>query len=344
MKHTVLSKKEDILSKKVAHVVESLAEQQEIPKLHEIDAFRVKALRLLLQEKLLLLPIDEIISLLHSLPIESHLIDGHTLELQSTLTHFPGEGLEIRGHFYRESAASESTLPLKESFKLHLRIYQSGFPHPLQYTGMALPEQLLKPLHFPELQPLLQKKKEIAAHLLPGGKFNIKAKKHLAKKRVLFQNNDDLFFLLKKQIEALAPHPSIDTLFSLLQSHPHRFDAIAKVHADLFQEQEPIGEYAGALHARLKAPIENIYRLQLSEFECTLLTSLFRQALVFIDELHNVPEEASLHLYKEYIIEQIEEEIALFHNLSSTDPHTLQAKELVKSFMRYYQMHECTRM
>ncbi len=400
--HKISVKRATGTSDKVSNLLESVQKrverEQTKPKKHEIDAFHLKSLLLLQQEPTFALPIHECLRYIHTTPIVPSLIEGHKLQLQQLICHFPGEELEVSGIFRRESALSDISIPIKESFQLSLHLYQSGFPHPTQYTGFALCEKLLPeyPLH-PELLPQLHKlitlKAELAHSLYPSGRYNRKAKQHLGCRRTLFQKSDDLFFRHKQQIISTfktVDAQIIEDYFASLASHPARFDELGKTHerinlvslhaisriekewllqphtpaltqtycqqlleacidkitTELLQES-PVGRYQYALSKALGQATLSLVLLQLSEhllfsppdlsqFEEQLLVSFFRQQLVFGDELHNVPERVSEALFEEYLMEQIEEEIAIFDARFSADSHTAQATLLAEELLHYY--------
>ncbi|MBS0655598.1 MAG: hypothetical protein JSR46_07470 [Verrucomicrobia bacterium] len=404
--HKITNSREIATAKRVVDILQSVQHLSELgqikPKKQEIDAFHLKALVLLQQQGVIdTVGLEEAISLIHRTSLETTPIEtahGAFIQLHQVISSFPGEDFEIKGLFRRDSAFSDISMPIKESFHLTKTIHQSGFPHPLQYIGMAFHECLFPHPHklhlFPKLSALLQVKHEIAEKLLsPKERIHKKAKQLLQMRYTLFKEKSSLQALLKTYIQALCQteeSEEINSYFEYLEQEPHAFEQLSCAHAQMSEcvfakpiayfrhefldiptqdpekvlaasrliletqieemcshlslEAEPKTRYQSALGRALGNPVTSLYLLQLSEhlgfsppqltqFEKAMLTSLFRQALVFADELHNFPDDISLEMFEEYLVEQIEEETALFGNIPSSHPHTQAAIEIADELL-----------
>lgn len=384
--HKITFNDEIASAKRVVDILQSVQHLSDLgqikPRKQEIDAFRLKALMLLQQQGMVdTFNYEEAIGLIHRTDIETaplETVAGTLVQLHQVISNFPGEEFEVTGLFRRDSAFSDISIPVKESFQLTKSIHQSGFPHPGQYIGMAFHELLL---------PQLQIQQEIAKKLLPKELFNRKAKKLLRMRCSLFNQNSSLRQLQKTYIQALCQtsgSTDIDAFFESLEQHPFAYEELSNTNFHICQhiiakpiaflrhewlvnknpeistdcpekafalckliletqieeecshyllDDSPKARYQATLGKALGKAVTTLYVLQLSQhlgfppplltrFEKAMLTSLFRQQLVFADELQNVPDDISIELFEEYLVEQLEEEIALFDNISSFHPQT----------------------
>ena len=124
------------------------------------------------------------------------------------LTPFPGQAISIKGTFAKNPRTQEYTYPRSDSFILMFTSTQTGFPHPLQHTGWALPDVLpIYPHRLEELpfyQLLYRHKHEIGSALDPEGPLLIKAKEILRLKRQAFDYaKDHLLERHKKLLHSL---------------------------------------------------------------------------------------------------------------------------------------------
>jgi hypothetical protein len=345
------------------------------PKKEELDAFKLKAITLLqTQKELTGLTHEEIVDLVQKQEIDSSFSPNTSLmSLRQKLSNFPGEEIEIKGSFQRDLLHPELCFPVKDSFKIHTRILQSGFPHPMQYIGFSLHEKLfptliLQPKALPLLSALLEKKRSLSHALLPDGHLYSRAKK-------LFKHRCTLLPSYKKELEEVmqtlisaSNHEACMTDFSFevheqialriiakplelvqkqwLFSNNTKIDCKKILHDAISEECQTLKQnsYALCLAQSLGSAIPNLYLLQLSEhfgfqaptlslFEKMLLTSLFRQELIFIAELEDTFE---IDRFETHLESLFKEEKALFSNLPLSDEYTLHAQKLVNELVGYY--------
>lgn len=216
--HKISHKQNSSTAKKVLSLLQStkryVAEDLSRPKEEELDLFRVKAMTLLQTEKTFPYSLEESISLVQACPIEyslhegAYLLNGNAIELRMSLSNFPGIETKVKGAFLRDTFHPELVQPIKESFQISSFSFQSGFPHPLQYTGIALHEKLipnflLRPQMCPKLERLLETKRHLSQELIPNGLYHAKAKELLRRRKELFMSHKMLFDLQKKAIFTL---------------------------------------------------------------------------------------------------------------------------------------------
>lgn len=345
------------------------------PKKEELDAFRLKAITLLQSQKELTgLTHEEIVDLVQKHPIDSFFSPNTSLvSLRQRLSNFPGEEIEIKGSFQRDLLHPELCFPLKESFKIHTRILQSGFPHPLQYIGFSLHEKLfptliLQPKSLPFLSAVLEKKRTLSHALLPDGHLYSRAKALFKLRcKLLPRYKPQLEEVMKTLILASGHTPCTDDFtfdihetvalciiakpLELVQkqwlfSNNTKIDCKKILQEAILEECQSLkqGSYALSLAKSLGSAIPNLYLMQLSEhfgfkaptlspFEKMLLTSLFRQELIFIAELEETFE---LDHFETHLESLFREEMALFSNHPLSDEYTLGAQKLVHELVDYY--------
>ena len=212
LNHKITFQKESRTSKKVLNVLHAVHDRN-APLQQEIDLFRVKAISLLLHQETLPYSLEEVLSLVHSCPIDvsyheaGYLLNGHTFQLRQVISNFPGIEIEIKGSFQRDNFHPGLVIPVKGSFQLNSYTFQSGFPHPMQHTGIGLHEKLfpnclLRPNMCPNLEQLIEAKYAISRELLPNGSIYHKAKELLESRKSIFRQNKTIFALQKRAIGA----------------------------------------------------------------------------------------------------------------------------------------------
>ena len=240
-----------------AHVVSDY--EKALPKIAELDAFRLKGLTLLSQQTLVpFASMKELLGLLHETPIESTLLEPTAQEeaidplicLKQKIFLFPGEEIEIRGTFQRDPLIPNVTIPIKKSFETKARISQSGFPDPLQYIGLSFSEKLIHSNHvilieLPEYEVFIKDKESLAKALLPGGALNTKAKKLLSQRKDLYKKEQKL--LLEHAKNLLL---TIVTSDSYLHEHKARQEVITKLFTMLAYSQNGFIQLAH-IHRRI---------------------------------------------------------------------------------------------
>jgi len=197
----------DATSEKIVSSI-CISAPQESAQKQELELFCLKAQALLRRED----PrthvdgsLSDAIRALRSSPIETALSANSILSLKQTISPFPGEQIELYGAFSRSRGIS---IPIKDMFQLSSQSLQTGFPHPLQYTGFALsekllPRYLLRAYLAPQVELILKKKRKIAEELLPAGALNAKAKTLLhLRKKIWKAHQGELCSLQKKQLHA----------------------------------------------------------------------------------------------------------------------------------------------
>lgn len=181
---------------------------------NEVDAFCMKAITMIKNHDIPVTSIRETLSMVKKNPIQAQFDrtfgrDGKSgasiVSLSQKVNVFPGEMIEFRGAFKRDSHSNVLSIPISESFQLSSLSVQDGFPHPSQYHGFALMDKLIPstPLRLDQLSSLqhfYEEKKRIAHDLLPQGSLIQKAKAILKLKKQVFQGNKDLFLTAHKKL------------------------------------------------------------------------------------------------------------------------------------------------
>ncbi|GAB4231823.1 MAG: hypothetical protein Tsb0021_10400 [Chlamydiales bacterium] len=187
----------------------------------ETDIFRMKTISLANSSEIPLSLRESLHEMLWNTPIES--MEGKesqnsgisTVTAVQTLHPFPGEIIKVYGAFQRDRSSRVPSVP--KSFKVISAARQTGFPDPKQYTGFTFDHALIPEFPnrldlIPHFQALLEKKQELAAELLPLGKYNKPAKNYLIHhKELFFKQQGELFFHLENLMTAIITHhPYID--------------------------------------------------------------------------------------------------------------------------------------
>lgn len=208
-----------INQKAVSFIQDSELKNQQIISRHEADAFRVKAISLLRNHGIRFTSVSEEFQTIRSTPIQAsiHSSDLKRILMTQVLTPFPGETIAFKGEFQRDSESFHKSVPLRESFEILTNSYQTGFPHPTQYTGFAFADCMIPlcPLRLDLLKHFchfFKIKEETASALLPKGRQISKAKEILKMKSLVFEENKVL--LLTKHLEFSK---------SLLKASPNEF-------------------------------------------------------------------------------------------------------------------------
>ena len=254
LKHRVTIQKESRLTALVQNI-HKLSEQEKIkPKKEELDAFRLKALTMLRNQKhLASTPLDELIYLIQTTPIESEQVEGShgyattVLSLQQVICPFPGEEIELSGEFQRDSFHPELCFPIKDSFKLYTRSTQSGFPHALQHIGFSLHEKLLpafllRPKALPEIQNLLETNHKLSQELLHQTTTLATAKRQFFARKECFNKTATLMTLLQDVMLALSNAAAIQNpaeitqFFDLAKCQDRPFEYVCHIHNEVIQK------------------------------------------------------------------------------------------------------------
>ncbi len=241
-------------SQKIAFLAESLKCVQASPvdpTSWEKDAFRMKAITLI-QKKLgknFSYQISEALQSIRETPIFSKAAaEEGVVSFSQKITPFPGEEIEVIGSFHRKYTVS---LPVPDSFSLSSKSVQTGFPYPSQHCGWALSSHLIPscPVRqdlLPTICPLLQKQKEIAHALLPGGELIQKAKELLALKKKAFHKKTASFLGLHKTLCLSILHASgyaigegfsqiLDVFFTHVEEQTSPYDYLCQVQLILIE-------------------------------------------------------------------------------------------------------------
>jgi hypothetical protein len=163
------------------------------------------------------------------------------------LTPFPGQTIAIKGSFTKDARTQEYTCPNAESFMLTFMSTQTGYPHPLQHTGWALPDLLpVYPHHLDELpgfQLLYQDKHELGRTLNSEGPLLLKAKEILRLKRYAFDYAKEHFIdrhhkLMKALLAAAEADDKIlhatEQFFQRLTGVYHGYDYLSETHDRIY--------------------------------------------------------------------------------------------------------------
>jgi hypothetical protein len=214
--HKITPLVKDRTTLKIASIIQSghvLTEyERSLPKLWEIDCFKMKALSLisnfaLLQE----LPYEQKISLIRTHLIEICETCGNdadettTVTLKQTIVASPGLEIEVKGSFERDPLTPHLSKPIKKSFQLSQNPSQISFPDPLQYTGFTfndilLPSALHDTKKYPHLENLLNKRKKVVQSYLSEHESYIKSKEVFASTRRVYIQFQKLFLSLAKDL------------------------------------------------------------------------------------------------------------------------------------------------
>lgn len=120
-----------------------------------------------------------------------------------TINPYPGQTIVVNGSFEKSPRTGDYTIPNSKCFQLTLTSYQTGFPHPLQHTGSALPDLIPPYPHnlsrLPLLKPLYEGKQKIAHELLENEKRISKAKQLQQLKKEAFEQDLDCILQLHAQ-------------------------------------------------------------------------------------------------------------------------------------------------
>lgn len=244
-----------INQKAVSFIQDSELNNQQIISRHEADAFRVKAISLLRNHGIRFTSVSEEFQTIRSTPIQAsiHSSDLKRILMTQVLTPFPGETIAFKGEFQRDSESFHKSVPLRESFEILTNSYQTGFPHPTQYTGFALSDCMIPlcPLQLDLLKKFyhfFKLKEETASALLPKGYLISKAKEILKMKSLVFEENKVL--LLNKHLEfsksLLNASPKefqdendfniLDQFFKRIQSIASSYDYLGKTQDTILQK------------------------------------------------------------------------------------------------------------
>jgi len=168
----------------------AMVNEKLLPATEEVDAFRMKAISMILQQSHPCL--KEVMKQLRDAPISTvQNSDQPVIAMQQNINPFPGEVIEVKGAFQRNGAKKGHSVPILKSFSLFSESTQTGFPHPCQHTGFALSNELIvayphRPALLKTLPHLLERKRQLALKLLPQGELIAKGKQILQCKQTAF--------------------------------------------------------------------------------------------------------------------------------------------------------------
>ncbi|NGX43635.1 MAG: hypothetical protein K940chlam7_01934 [Chlamydiae bacterium] len=224
----------------------------------EVDAFRMKAISLIQSHGIIFPSISEAFSSVRESPIyttisrdatQSVLPASSVIQLEQTLSPFPGETIILRGSFKRDTNAITSSTPISDSFELDIESIQTGFPYPAQHTGWSLSDPLIPSLpHRTEgllkLSTLLREKNIVAQALLKRESIITKASECLALKKEAAEEHREEFLTLHKELclsilsntqEAKNAENVLSNYFAWLNNQPTALTSIALGYHDLNQ-------------------------------------------------------------------------------------------------------------
>ena len=251
--------KEKPSSKSTSEKVSSLLPKLSIKKLKptrpEIDILRMKSLSLAKNNPNFPASLKKTLrTMVWDTPVE---ITPHSAEttgeslvhLEQTFQPLPGEVIKVIGTFKRDSKSHVPSVPIPHSFYLSTHAFQTGFPSPLQHTGITFSEQLIpdNPLRLdllPHFQKLFKDKQRFAEDLLPEGKYNERAKLLLHLKSTIFNElRNEILKLHQRLMHAFIDsaeltethsencHHTIDEFFVYLKTTQSPLENLAEIHA-----------------------------------------------------------------------------------------------------------------
>ena len=241
----------DATSLKINYKAESLATKNKSPvsipqtfktslTKQEIDLFHMKTITLLKDHDIKFSTVTDQFKLIRQVPIsiisEATSISKALAECviaTQTIHTLPGETIEIKGSFKRFSKGNCRSIPIPESFNLSAKSIQTGFPHPSQHHGWALPSAFVE-----KNVSLDQKMKNLAEELMPNGKFNKKAKLLLKLKTACFNQHAKELLKLHQQLDCLrcekaciTGYAVLDQFYSELTQEKYIYQILTDVHA-----------------------------------------------------------------------------------------------------------------
>ncbi len=249
--HKVTVQKDNRLSGLLEAVHRTSQQDKLKPKKEEVDVFRLKAQGLLRDHKEQTgLSEAEVIELVQMASIESHAVDksyGYAtsaVSFSAVICPLPGETIELRGDFLRDSFHSELCFPIKNSFKLYMSASQTGFARPLQYIGFGLHEKLiptflLRPKACPGIQSFLEKNRTVSHELIHNQLYRQRARERIGQRRLCFDKNPSLILALEKMLgcfaekSGVADARQIGPFFDFAQKMSRPFDFISSIHEEV---------------------------------------------------------------------------------------------------------------
>jgi hypothetical protein len=232
----------------------SISNKELQPTRPEIDVLRMKSLSLAKYNPKFPASLKKTLStMVWNTPIEitpySAESTGESLvHLEQTFEPLPGEVIKVTGSFKRDAKSHVPSVPIPDSFHLMTHAYQTGFPTPLQHTGIAFSEQLIpdNPLRLdmlPHFQKLFKAKQKFAEDLLPEGAYNEKAKNILQiKSSIFYELRHEILRLHQKLVQSIIyaseltdKHEDvcvkiISKYFTFLKSAENPLESLAEVH------------------------------------------------------------------------------------------------------------------
>ena len=294
----------------------------------EKELFIMKAATLLVKQGIIQQhELAEVLPVLRSKQPQMELIchDNKTLSILSlSCSLFPGEDVVLTGSFQRtESNAFVRSIPLPDSFHLHIDALQTGFPHALQASGFALSHKLLDARlpHSPPcpkaLSELMQARQKLAHAMLPEKALHARTNAlYRLKQKIIATHEEELVAQLKQLMIAFTKE---STLFDTIPFRKGLFCEIAQWNEQaktcaltlplesyekkiLTNEQLPAltspatgSSYQEKVSARFREALPQLATILfqkkkkdektiLGRLEYSLLRSCLRQQIAFIDE------------------------------------------------------------
>lgn len=174
-----------------------------------VDAFRLKASRMMQNHFSDLLSLSEITQMINCTPIETKQDSASTAYLQQIIEILPGFRVILSGSFRKHSIDSKwMSFPLLDPQGLRLNVHsiQTGFPYPSQHLAWSLADELVaaEPLRDERValfHHLAQKKEKIVANLLADPKALLKIKQDYRVVKETFDQRRSLFLPYHRQLQ-----------------------------------------------------------------------------------------------------------------------------------------------
>jgi hypothetical protein len=268
---------------------------------HDEDIIKMKAITLMGLRGLRVKSISEI----QPSSIQTELLSSSEevlsrLSVTQTFTPYPGVLMKLRGII--EKGAQKHSRPISESFTLSAEAVDL-FPNPLQYTGWALPANLLpsNAKQLPEFAQLFLRKTELEQKLSADELFLAKARERLEFKKNAWKTNLKEFLSLHHQLSAAILNAAgtldfekiLSAYFNFLEQSPDPLEKLLEVNQMITQEnfteksmEAVLLNYLQTMNEALSPAFQNLKKsIPLTAFERKLQASLFRQLTFFLEEL-----------------------------------------------------------
>lgn len=185
--------------------------------------------------------------------------DLTTCTVVCTLIPFPGQTITVNGSFEKSPRTGDYTIPNAKSFQLSLTSYQTGFPHPCQNTGNALPD-LIPPYphhlsYMPLLKLLYEEKQKLAHDLLESKAMIARAKQVYHLKKEAFERDLESMLQLHAQAaKAFVSHVELtDEKVEIIQNFYQHLAHVPNPYSYLSETHHIINEnFSNKPHEKLK--------------------------------------------------------------------------------------------